>query len=81
MDAYEIILKAEWMLEHGDITLGEYNDIISPLRDVEAVVRCKDCYKKETVNSEEGTCFYWCLVHRHATDEWRYCDYGERREP
>lgn len=56
----------------------EYDIVDNP--DAEIVVRCKDCYKKETVNSEEGTCFYWCLVHGHATDEWRYCDYGERKE-
>lgn len=44
------------------------------------IVRCKDCKKIETVTDKEGTCYYWCLIHGHATDEWRFCDYGERRE-
>lgn len=44
------------------------------------IVRCKECKKIETVTDKEGTCYYWCLIHGHATDEWRFCDYGERSE-
>ena len=43
MNALKIYRDAEWALEHNKITLGEFDERIKPLADVEAVVRCKDC--------------------------------------
>ena len=43
MDAVKIIRDANWRLEVGDITREQYQELIAPLRDVEVVVRCKDC--------------------------------------
>lgn len=43
MDAVKIIMDAQWRLEVGDITREQYEELIAPLRDVEAVVRCGKC--------------------------------------
>ena len=43
MNAVEIYRGAESDLEHNRITLGEFDERIKPLMDVEQVVRCKDC--------------------------------------
>lgn len=43
MNAVELINKAEWDADHNLITVEEYNKRIEPLKDVEIVVRCKDC--------------------------------------
>lgn len=37
MDGVKLYEDAAWKLEHGDITLGEFEDMIKPLRDVEKV--------------------------------------------
>lgn len=38
MNAIEILLDAERKLDHNDITLGEYEKLIEPLKDVRPVV-------------------------------------------
>lgn len=43
MNALKVYRDAEWALEHNKITLGEFDERIKPLADVEAVVRCDDC--------------------------------------
>lgn len=67
----EVIIKCSDDCRGGKNIYGE---------PIEELVRCRECKKNGTVTDKEGTCYYWCIVHGHATDEWRYCDYGERKE-
>ena len=61
MNALQIYHDAEWALEHNKITLGEFDERIKPLADVEAVVRCKDCkYGQKCTNGKTTyQCFKW----------------------
>lgn len=43
INALGLLDKAEWNLNHNLITVGEYEKLIEPLRDIEIVVRCRDC--------------------------------------
>ena len=41
MDAVKCFDEAIWLLDHGCITIGDFEEIIKPLRDVEPVRRGK----------------------------------------
>ena len=75
MDAVKIIKDADWRLEVGDITREQYKELVAPLRDVEAVVRCRDCKK-----AEHDKIFreYWCRGREIDPDG--YCSDGERKD-
>ena len=77
MNAVEIYEKAVNRLERGDITLGEFETQVAVLKDVEPVVRCKDCkaWNKYEPTSVSGRCGYLCRM-RMEDD---FCSYGERR--
>ena len=72
MNAVEIYRNAESDLEHNRITLGEFEERIKPLTDVEHVVRCKDCRKRGTI-----MCHLW-FNSPIPKDSW-YCADGERK--
>ena len=72
MNAYVEIEHANWLLEHGDISVSEHDKLIEPFSDVEPVVRCKDC---KWYDSERHDCPYMEEV---LDDD--YCSYGELKE-
>lgn len=71
MNAVEIYKNAEFDLEHNRITLGEFEERIKPLTDVEHVVRCKDCeYRRE----------WFCELDGHCHSPNFYCANGRRKD-
>ena len=77
MNALQIYHDAEWALEHNKITLGEFDERIKPLADVEAVVRCKDCkFWKKTIYDTPN----WMPCMSVQTDGNWFCPYGKRKE-
>ena len=75
MNATQEVLDAISDFENGRISAGEYKKILDKFRDVEPVVRCKDCQFKECV-----TRFGDIVCDRDGTPhrpEW-YCPVGER---
>ena len=71
MDAVRMIMEAECKCEHGNITVGECAKILSPLHDVEPVVRCKDCKKRYT-----SRCPFY-MMQLATADDW-FCADGEK---
>lgn len=70
MDAVKIIKDARWRLEVGDITREQYKELVAPLRDVEAVVRCKDCLHNRV-----------CEIQYHAqAGDLFFCGAAERKD-
>lgn len=43
MNLIELLRDADRKLDTGEITIGEYEKMIAPLKDAVPVVRCKDC--------------------------------------
>lgn len=81
MNALKIYRDAEWALEHNKITLGEFDERIKPLADVEAVVRCKDCIYAKTAPDDNG--FFYCRVPFASTaphEAYFYCASGIRED-
>lgn len=79
MNAVEVIHKAEWEADHNLITLGEFEKKIEPLKDVEIVVRCKDCKHQDPDRLNDGSGCYVCRKgHGWKPDNW-FCADGERR--
>ena len=74
MDAARAIREADAMCEYGRITVGEYERLIAPFHDVEPVVRCKDCKKR---NSWE--CWQYFFGRIKIPDDW-FCADGVRKE-
>lgn len=70
MDAIKEYFRIADKLEHEEITLQEYEEQCQMLRDVQKVVRCKDC-------KYEDTC---CRMIRNEKKPNDFCSYGERRE-
>ena len=71
----EYIVKADFITEGGELV---FPDIVSEL------IRCKDCehlkVSGELEHTSGDTTFYYICDYWHrATDEWRYCDEGARR--
>ena len=82
MNAVEIYEKAVNSLERGDITLGEFETQIAVLKDVEPVVRCKDCqHAKLPYTPELQKLFRRCNIHgvEVFVNNNHFCSYGERR--
>lgn len=78
MDAVRACEKAAWKLEKGEITLGEYEELVAPLRDVEHVVRCRDCKWWHDWNGECYAKEAQGFGHLWEADD--YCSFGERKE-
>ena len=74
MDAVKIIRDARWRLEVGDIARNQYEELIAPLRDVEAVVRCRDC-KHNPLET-----WFDCPLSHMKYDGDRWCWKGERKD-
>ena len=73
MNAIQKFIEAEHKyLDLKEIDYKEYEQTITPLRDVECVVRCKDCRKRGTI-----MCHLW-FNSPMPKDSW-YCADGERR--
>lgn len=75
MDAVKIIRDANWRLEVGDITREQYEELIAPLRDVETVIRCRDCEHKDR---ESGLCHGRGWPMQLVPDD-GFCDKGKER--
>ena len=80
MNAVEIYRDAESDLEHNRITLGEFNERIKPLTDVEHVVRCKDCrFSYVTEHNDELNTTKWACSKNYKPIRLDfYCADGER---
>lgn len=86
MNAVKIYEDACRAADRSEITIGEFEKRIEPLKDVESVVRCKDC-KYATMTSDGQTCKYCEIdtdddgyiraVYHNA--DW-FCADGKRRE-
>lgn len=81
MNALKIYRDAEWALEHNKITLGEFDERIKPLEDVEAVVRCKECIYAKVSPDDNG--YFYCGVPFAPTaphEAYFYCASGKRED-
>lgn len=80
MNAITYYSEAIKKVDSGEITIGEYERMIKVLRDVEPVVRCRDClyWQKSNLFSEHMVCRYVvdCSVVRRESD---FCSRGERK--
>lgn len=77
MDAARAIREADSKCEYGMITVGEYERIIAPFRDVEPVVRCKDCDNREC-DGRAGTIV--CGITGFSHSRLWFCADGKRKE-
>ena len=73
MTVKEIYEKAEWKLDHNEITIGEFEKIVSA--DVVEVVRCGEC--KHLLPNGECMAFADSMIIPSASD---FCSWGEREE-
>ena len=74
MNAITYYSEAIKKVDNGEITIGEYERMINVLRDVEPVVRCKDCKHYDGEMCRQYSQFY--------THHWNleYCSHGERKD-
>ena len=72
MDAVKIYEEAARRVGRGEINLMEFWKIIRPLRDVEAVVRCRDCIRYRSDDEVWGRCTV--MPYRMRKND--YCSYG-----
>lgn len=77
MNAITYYSEAIKKVDKGEITIGEYERMINVLRDVEPVVRCRDC-KYNSNPPECGNAV--CVLFYGMTDQMGFCHHGERRE-
>ena len=78
MDAVKIYEEAARKVGRGEINLMEFWKLIRPLRDVEAVVRCRDC---RWWHDWSGECYAkeaQGFGHLWEADD--YCSFGERKD-
>ena len=83
MNAVEIYRNAVDSLNRDEITIGEFEAQIAVLKDVEPVVRCKDCKLAVVavppfVAEQKLVCTK--AVNWRAVEPNHFCSYGERRE-
>ena len=74
MDAVKIYEEAARKVGRGEINLMEFWKLIRPLRDVEAVVRCRDC-KHNPLET-----WFGCPLAHLKYDGDRWCWKGERED-
>ena len=72
MDAVNIYEEAARKVGRGEINLKEFWKLIKPLRDVEAVVRCKDCLHNRACeiqyHAQAGDLFFCGAAERKGGD-------------
>ena len=78
MNAVEIYEKASWDLEHSKITLGEFEERIKALYDVEPVRHgywkvVSDGYGDKAYICECSECKDTVWVYKNADRKWNYC--------
>jgi len=74
MNAIQKFIEAEHKyLDLNEIDYKEYEQMVAPLRDVECVVRCKDCRKR-------GTPMCMLFFARSKPGDTWFCADGERKE-
>lgn len=74
MNAIRVYENASHKLNMGEITIGEWDELVGVLNDVEPVVRCKDCrYRCYSISN------LWCDIFDKIMPENGYCSFGERR--
>lgn len=76
MNAITYYSEAIKKVDEGEITIGEYERMINVLRDVEPVVRCRDC-KHNQLPSTSGNAN--CEIYYGMTDQDGFCHMAERR--
>ena len=76
MNAVKIYEDACRAADRSEITLGEFEKRIEPLKDVESVVRCKDCGNREC-DGRAGTVV--CGITGESHSRLWFCADGERR--
>ena len=76
MNAIIYYSKAIKEVDSGEITIGEYERMIEVLRDVEPVVRCRDCKFYYRMTAETGICQLGCP---HLGND-GFCSEGERKD-
>jgi hypothetical protein len=72
-EAYDMAIEA---LHREEAEEKGYCHRIRP-RNVEVVVRCKDCRYRELEG--EITHFYWCRINERSVDDDGFCTWGERK--
>lgn len=82
MTYLNLIRSAEYKLDKGNITLGEYEEMIEPLkREIQPeIIRCKDCKYCDRGIDEDGNSFLKCLGWVYGgTQGEDFCSHAERR--
>ena len=84
MNAITYYSEAIKKVDEGEITIGEYERLIKVLRDVEPVVRCRDCkYWKtaEGINlSKRLKCCTYHIGNKYVRCDEDFCSRGERKD-
>ena len=73
MNAITYYSEAIKKVDEGEITIGEYERLIKVLRDVEPVVRCRDCKYHDGIR-----CFRWNSTIITGFDD--FCSNSERKD-
>ena len=76
MNAITYYSEAIKKVDEGEITIGEYERMINVLRDVEPVVRCRDC-KHNLLPATSGNAS--CEIYYGMTNQDGFCHMAERR--
>ena len=82
MNAITYYSEAIKKVDSGEITIGEYERMINVLRDVEPVVRCKDCKHYQFADNRAfGFPVKLCeWTGFEDVDDEDYCSRGERKD-
>lgn len=85
MNAITYYSEAIKKVDEGEITIGEYERMINVLRDVEPVVRCRDCkHWRHNITCGavilSGKLWNYCHKHNEMMTEDDFCSRGERKD-
>lgn len=75
MNAITYYSEAIKKVDSGEITIGEYERMINVLRDVEPVVRCRDCKHHHYQNG-----IPYCDKYYWGWKDDDFCSDGERKD-
>lgn len=76
---FELLRIADLKLDHGQITIGEYEKMIAPLKDAVLVVRCKDCKNWDRTWKSGRPNYHYCPITDGIHNGFWYCADGDRR--
>lgn len=83
MTYLDLIRDADRQLDDGQITLGEYEQMIEPLkREIQPeIIRCKDCRYHKEYEYVNGKPKYLpkCGFHQIYAGDDAFCNHAERR--